>query len=286
MRKNKDDILPNIILDEDDGKTAPETEEPTSTPLDSENTTDNVTEEVVEEVTSPVEKATPVEEDPIPVATEVSKPVESAELFEEVKPSSKKDTFTQDELSPQVTVTSEQTQAQAKKSDNENGDTMALPLAPVNKTMLSRINYERFVKIVSNIAFFFAALAPLMQLSTFIVPVVWFAALAIVFVIALCITIFTLGIIFLLAPHFAYGIWALVKEIATSFSSIAYLSAQTFNATDTVSLIGIALSVIALIFNFTLKRKKSALRISFLFVSIFVLAICFAVVKLTGGMQW
>ena len=268
MRKNKDDILPNIIFDEEDDKSAVKNSELSSDNLESDKIP--LTEETKEET-----KKEPIEEQPkevLPkldkeIVEEIIKPIEKAEFLGD-----KNDILKVEECAPT-------TQGKASEIYCEK------PISQKQPNMLARINYERFTKIVSNIAIFLSVLALLMQFSIALVPFIWIAAIIVVFFAACLITIFTLGTIFEFAPDFAHGIWDLLGSLLGSNGSLLSIVESLYNSANTVGLVALVFAITALVCNFTLKRKKSVGRIVFLFIFLQVVAICLCI-NLAGGMIW
>ena len=270
MRKNKDDILPNIIFDEEDDKSAVKNSELSSDNLESDKIP--LTEETKEE---PIEEQ-PKEVLPKPneeIVEEIIKPIEYAEPIEKAEfLGDKNDILKVEECATPTQVVASEIYCEK-------------PISQKQPNMLARINYERFTKIVSNIAIFLSVLALLMQFSIALVPFIWIAAIIVVFFAACLVTIFTLGTIFEFAPDFAHGIWDLLGSLSGSNGSILSIVESLYNSANTVGLVALVFAITALVCNFTLKRKKSVGRIVFLFIFLQVVAICLCI-NLAGGMIW
>ena len=265
MRKNKDDILPNIIFDEEDDKSAVKNSELSSDNLESDKIP--LTEETKEE---------PIEVLPKPdkeIAEEIIKPIEYEEPIEKAEfLGDKNDILKVEECATPTQVVASEIYCEK-------------PISQKQPNMLARINYETFTKIVSNIAIFLSVLALLMQFSIALVPFIWIAAIIVVFFAACLITIFTLGTIFEFAPDFAHGIWDLLGSLLGSNGSLLSIVESLYNSANTVGLVALVFAITALVCNFTLKRKKSVGRIVFLFIFLRVVAICLCI-NLAGGMIW
>ena len=266
MRKNKDDILPNIIFDEEDDKSAVKNSELSSDNLESDKIP--LTEETKEET-----KKEPIEEQPkevLPkldkeIVEEIIKPIEYAEPIEKAEfLGDKNDILKVEECATPTQVVESEIYCEK-------------PISQKQPNMLARINYERFTKIVSNIAIFLSVLTVLMKFSFALSLILWVAAIIVVFLAACLVYLFTLGTIHKFAPDFVNGIGNLLVWVLNSPVNFFPIAISLYNSANTVGLVALVFAITALVCNFTLKRKKSVGRIVFLFIFLQVVAICLCI---------
>lgn len=250
MRKNKDDILPNIVAFDDESEpvvTKKRTRSKSSPPRESvpfkaqneqpteeihANENDAVTEEVIEE---------------------------NNEVFA--------DNFAQAPLTDDNSF-----------SNFSSGENFTQPVSAVTEPSVGNIRFERLTKIFSKMAFFATIVTILLQLGTLISYAVWAIVFLAFFIVVLCANLFTLGA--------ESELWTSLGEFANSTDTIDIIANFLYKLSGTICPIGIVITILALIFNFTCKRRKSKVRIVFLFISLAVLTICYTVILALRGVQW
>ncbi len=253
MRKNKDDILPNVVAFDDESQPVvnKHTRSKTSPPRESASV-DAQKKQSTEEIDVQKNDAVPEE-----VLEEVSE--ENTEVFT--------DNFTQ--------APSDDGNAFSNFSPDENFNQ---PTSPVDAPSVGSIRFERLTKIFSKMAFFLTIVTVLLQLGTFVSYAVWAIIFLAVFIVALCVTIFTLGT--------KNEVWLSLEEISNSTDKIDIIASALYNFSGVICPIGLVITTLAIIFNFTCKRRKSKVRIVSLFISIAILTICYAVLLALRGAQW
>ncbi len=189
------------------------------------------------------------------------------------------------------TITEEQPSCQEESdetidSDGETLSTEETTPAPIQFPPLTKLRYERFGKIVATLAFVATFLTVFLQLSAITFPLIWLCAIIVIFLACIFLTVFTLGTIYKFAPNFIRGMWSFLGELLRSLDSIKDLTASFYNSTEYIAFAGLILAVLAIVCAFTTKRKKSICRIVFLFISLFIMAICYLVLMLSGGATW
>jgi len=152
--------------------------------------------------------------------------------------------------------------------------------------MLKQLRLQRFSKIFFNMAIATSILVFIALLSSLITPLLYFFALVVLIIVVMGLIIFTAGAAFFMPGNPVGIVWGLLSGLVSSGESMSEFVKFCFNITKWISIVGIVLSVIAIVFlSITKSKQKFVVKIIVLSILILVLGVVFAFQMLTGGMQ-
>ena len=157
-------------------------------------------------------------------------------------------------------------------------------VAPV--AMLAQARLNRISRICFNlaIALFIAIFA--MLLSSILGPILYICVVVLLLLVMGCMLVFTVGAVVVIPGNPLGKVWALFQTITGANDSIMWLTAQMFNATKWVALVGVAVSLLSITLISVSKKQPKVGKIILLSLAILVMLIVFAFQVLTGGVQW
>ena len=152
--------------------------------------------------------------------------------------------------------------------------------------LLKQDRLYRVGKIFLNIAMTLLCLTLLGLISIVLSPVLYLFALAAIFVLIAVIVIFTLGTVFTMENNPIPKLWDFLESILDKGDALMEITAFCFNLTKWLSIAGMALAVLSLIFIAITKKRRKTLKIVFLCIAIAILAFVCVFQFTTGGFQW
>ncbi len=156
-------------------------------------------------------------------------------------------------------------------------------ISPKKIIATSRLN--RFGNIFFSISIALISIVGLFLLSSILTPLLWIAAIAAFFVILVCMVVFSFGAVFVMDSEPMAKLWNLFTKLTGSGDSMFSLTQFCFNSTQWISLAGMIVCAIAIVFLSINKTKFKALKIVLVAIFIVLFAVVFAFMELTGGIQ-
>ncbi len=152
--------------------------------------------------------------------------------------------------------------------------------------MLNQLRLQRFAKIFFNLAIAVSVLIAIALLSTVVTPLLFIFALIILIIAVIGLILFTAGAAFFMPGNPVGLLWGLLSGLVGSSDSMGEFVKFCFNITKWISVVGVVLSAIAILFLSVSKSKQNfVVKIVVLSILIVVMIAIFVFHMLTGGMQ-
>ena len=154
------------------------------------------------------------------------------------------------------------------------------------KGMLNQLRLQRFSKIFFNMAIATSVLVFIALLSSVVTPLLYICALVVLIIVGVGLILFTAGGAFFIPGNPVGIIFGLLSGLASNSDLMGEFVKFSFNITKWISVVGVVLSVIAIVFlSINKSKQKFVTKIVALSILILVLIAIFAFQMLTGGMQ-
>lgn len=154
------------------------------------------------------------------------------------------------------------------------------------KGMLVQSRLQRFDKVFFNLSIAASVLVLVALLSSFVTPMLFLFALVVLFGVLLALIVFTAGTAFFMPGNSVGIIWSLISKLVGSGEAMTEFVAFCFNITKWISIVGVVLSAIAIVFMSINKNKQHFVgKIITLSILIALLIFVFVFQVVTGGMQ-
>lgn len=152
--------------------------------------------------------------------------------------------------------------------------------------ILTKAKYHRFGNIFYNMSIACLSLILVALLSTLVMPLLWMFAFLVLFLAAIAIVVFTLGLVLTNPNNPATKIFELIGSLSEASGNMESILEFCLSMTKWFSIVGIIASIVSIVF-ISLKKGKSWVgKIIFLAIIIAILAIVIILHLITGGQLW
>jgi hypothetical protein len=156
-------------------------------------------------------------------------------------------------------------------------------ISPKKIIVSSRLN--RFTNIFFSISIALISIVGLGLLSSILTPLLWFAVVALFFIALVCMVIFSFGTVFVMESKPLAKLWRIFTKLTSSSDSMMSISQFCFNSTQWISLAGMIIGALAIVFAIISKTKFKVLKIVLVAIFMVLFAVVFAFIEITGGVQ-
>ena len=156
-------------------------------------------------------------------------------------------------------------------------------ISPKKIIVSSRLN--RFTNIFFSISIALISIVGLFLLSSILTPLLWIAVIAVFLVVMICMVVFSFGSVFVMDSKPMAKLWNLFTKLTGSGDSMYSLTQFCFNSTQWISLAGMIIGALAIVFAIISKTKFKVLKIVLVAIFMVLFAVVFAFIEITGGIQ-